>query len=185
MHYLLLILKVLFYTYLGYLLFFLAAHYHPAEPGFSPPFVLWVVDTINLFIHEAGHFFFKPFGMFVHILAGSAFQVMIPLALLVVTWRQNMHHIALPAFWVGESMVNVSAYIADAPYRKLKLIAKGLIHDWHWLLSGSADVAEPLSYAVFGLGLLLCLGGVGAGVFFAVRTYRQEAAPHMGAMPPP
>jgi hypothetical protein len=164
------------WAYLLYILLFLLTSYDPAEPGYSPPFVLFVVDTVNLFIHEAGHLFFKPFGMTVHILGGSLLQVLLPAALLFVTWRHNVHQIGLPGFWVGENLVNVSAYMLDAPYRRLRLIARGLIHDWNWLLGGDADVSEPLGKAVFFLGILVCLASVSAGVWFAVGKYRGEAA---------
>lgn len=170
-------LKLLVFSYLGYLLFFLATAYEPSSPGFSPPFSLWVLDTINLFIHEAGHLFLRPFGQFIHVLGGSLVQVLIPLALLIVTWRQNAGQIVYAGFWLGENMINVSVYIQDAPFRKLKLIAKGLIHDWWWLLNGDEAISGPLSETVFLLGLATCVLALGAGVFYAVKAYREEGVP--------
>jgi hypothetical protein len=158
---------------LGYLFLFLLTDYHPELPSFRPPFPLFVLDTINLFVHEAGHFFFKLFGQWIHVVAGSLFQVLLPLALLVVTIRENPAFCSYPGFWVGESMINVSAYIKDAPYRQLKLIARGLIHDWNWLLSDNLDAAEPLGETVFVLGLMICAASICAGVYFAVRSYRE------------
>jgi hypothetical protein len=169
-----LILKLLFYCYLTYLLVFLVTGYYPAESGYDPPFLIFILDTVNLFIHEAGHLFFKPFGMWLHIIAGSFFQILIPLALAVVTFREKREQVPLPGFWLGESMVNVSAYIHDAPSMKLKLIARGLIHDWNWLIGGNEDVASVLGWTVFGLGILICAGSVVLGAFFAVRTYRAH-----------
>ena len=142
MKHLVLAAKLIAWAYLTYLFVFLLTSYGPAEPAFRPPFGLFVMDTINLFIHEAGHLFFKFFGMWMHIIAGSLFQVLLPAALLAVTARQRISGIGWPAFWVGESLINVSAYIRDAPDRKLKLIAKGLIHDWNWLLSGNLEAAS-------------------------------------------
>ncbi|MDH3251407.1 MAG: hypothetical protein OEM41_01375 [Ignavibacteria bacterium] len=175
MHTLILTLKLLFYSYLGYLLFFLATGYHPEQAGYNPPFVIFVVDTINLFIHEAGHFFLKIFGKFINILGGSFFQILIPGLLVFTTWRQTITQIALPGFWLGESMVNVSVYIRDAPFRHLRLIARGLIHDWNWLLSGNMEAAEPLADIVFICGLCICAASLGAGVYFAVRVFREES----------
>lgn len=177
MKYVGLILRTLLWVYLSYLFVFLLTSYHPAEAGYRPPFGLFIIDTINLFIHEAGHLFFRLFGMWLHILAGSLFQVLIPLALLVVTWRQKISQIGLPGFWLGESMINVSVYIKDAPVKQLKLIAKGLIHDWNWLLSGDLEAAEPLGDAVFVLGILLCAASIGAGITFAIRAFRQDSPP--------
>ena len=177
MKHFILALKLLVFSYLGYLLFFLATAYEPSSAGFSPPFTLWVLDTINLYIHEAGHLFLSLFGRFINILGGSLVQILIPLALLIVTWRQNPGQTIYPAFWLGESMVNVSVYIQDAPFRKLRLIGKGLIHDWWWLLNGNEAISASLSEAVFLLGLAICLLSLGAGVFYAVRVFREEGVP--------
>ncbi len=170
-----LVLKVLGFAYLGYLLYILAFEYDLASPSFHPPFVLWLIDTIDLFIHEAGHFFLKPFGQWIYVFGGSFFQVFIPLMLVLVAVRQNWHQAALPAFWSGESLVNVSVYIRDAPFRHLHLIAKGVIHDWNWLLSDSLDSAGTIADIVFGAGIVICLVAVGVGVFGAIQVYRESS----------
>lgn len=167
-------LKLLAMGYLGYLWFFLLLSYHPAERGFQPPFLLWLVDIINLYIHEAGHLFFRVFGRWMHMIGGTLFQCLVPSALLVVVWRQNVSGIWYPGFWLGENLVNASVYIQDAPDRKLKLIASGLIHDWWWLLDGDPDAAAGIGGTVYWLGILCCAGALGAGVFFALRDYRED-----------
>jgi hypothetical protein len=167
-------LRLLVLFFLAYLLYFLATGYDPASPGYRPPFAIFVIDTINLFIHEAGHFFLRPFGMWVHIIGGSVFQCLIPLALAVVTWRQSPQQAAYPAFWFGENLANVSVYIKDAPVRQLKLIAKGLIHDWNWLLAGNLEAAAPLGDVVFVTGLLFCAASLGFGFYHAVRSFRED-----------
>ena len=177
MNYILRSIGILFWLYVGYLTFFLMTSYTPSLPGYSPPFVIFLLDTINLFIHEAGHLFFRMLGMWMHIMGGSFFQVALPAALLVVTARQKLSQIGLPGFWVGESMVNVSVYIRDAPHKQLKLIARGLIHDWNWLLSENLEAAEPLADIVFILGVFVCLCSVGAGIWFVARGFIQEAHP--------
>jgi hypothetical protein len=174
MNHLLLTVRLLLLLYLGYLTLFLLSEYNPVSPAFRPPFVLWILDLINLYIHEAGHLFFGIFGRWMHFIGGSAFQVLVPAALLVVTWRQNAHQIALPAWWMGQSMINVSVYIADAPYRKLKLISKGATHDWGWLLAGNVQAAEPISQTVFWLGMVICVSALGVGGFFAVKQWRAH-----------
>jgi hypothetical protein len=73
-------------------------------------------------------------------------------------------------------MINVSVYIADAPFRKLKLIASGLIHDWNWLLSGDLEAAEPLSIIVYGLGFFLCFAALVGFLVWAVMAYREAEA---------
>ena len=171
MKYAVLTLKILLLSYLSYLLYFLMTAYDPASSGYRPPFVIFVLDTINLFIHEAGHFILKPFGMSVHVIGGSLFQILLPLALAIVTWRQNADQIVYPGFWLGENLVNVSVYIGDAPYKQLRLIARGLIHDWNWLLSGNMEMAEPLSDTVFVAGLIVCAASLSLGVYSAVKRF--------------
>ena len=89
--------------------------------------------------HEAGHFFLRPFGMWIYIFGGSFMQCFLPLLLTFLSFRQTPMMVAYPAFWFGENLVNVSYYIKDAPYKHLRLIAAGLIHDWNWLLSGNLE----------------------------------------------
>ena len=173
MKYVLLAAKLLIFVYLGYVLFFLATGYEPAEPGYRPPLSIFLIDTINLFIHEGGHFFLRPFGMFIYILGGSLVQCLLPLALVIVTLRQNISHVVYPGFWLGENLLNVSVYIQDAPTRKLKLIAQGLIHDWNWLLSGDLELASPLGATVQIAGLLICFASLVTGIWFAIKDFRE------------
>jgi hypothetical protein len=173
MKHILLILKLLGLAYFSYLVYFFLTTDGPAAPGYHPPFFLWVADTINLFIHEAGHFFLKPFGMWIYIFGGTFVQCFLPLALAIVTWRQNVMQIPYPVFWFGENLINVSYYIKDAPYKQLKLIAAGLIHDWNWLLSGSLYSAETIGEVVWGVGVTVCVVAVGAGAYYAVQGFRE------------
>jgi hypothetical protein len=109
-----------------------------------------------------------------YILGGSITQCLIPLALAIVTWREKPQQLGVPLFWFGESLVNVSVYIADAPHKNLKLIKDGLIHDWNWLLSDNLELAEPLGFAVRGLGLVVCVASVVAMGYFAVKNFRES-----------
>jgi hypothetical protein len=154
------VLRAILLLYLLYVTWFLLTGYHPERADYDPPFVIFLIDTINLFIHEAGHLFIKPFGMWLHIIAGSLFQILVPLALVIVTLREKPHQLLLPAVWLGESMVNVSAYIHDAPYMKLRLIARGLTHDWNYLIGGNEETASVIGWGVFAIGIGLILGGL-------------------------
>lgn len=171
------VLRLLLWLYLGYLMYFLATGFEPEMSGYRPPLAIVVLDSINLFIHEAGHFFLKPFGRSIEVLGGSLFQCFIPLLVVLVGWRQNRAVIPFGLFWLGENLVNVSAYIRDAPYKHLRLLAQGLIHDWNWLLSDNLEVAEPLGASVYYLGLLLCLLSLLVGVWSAVQSLRESTDP--------
>ncbi|MBI5476347.1 MAG: hypothetical protein HY964_06390 [Ignavibacteriales bacterium] len=140
--------------------------------NYRPPFLLWVTDWMNLYMHEAGHLLFKIFGRTIYFLGGSLTQILLPLALVVVIARQQNWYIGAAGFWMGENMVNVSVYIKDAPYRKLHLIGRGLIHDWNWLLSDNLDAAEPLADFIFISGIIICLASLGIGVWWSVRDYK-------------
>jgi len=172
----LLALKLLIALYLVRVVFFLVSACTPGVHPSDPPLPVFLLDIINLFIHEAGHFLLRPFGRWVSVFGGSFMQVFLPGALLAVTWRQKPGQAPFPAFWLGESLVNASIYIADAPYRKLRLIASGLTHDWYWLLEDHLEAAEPLAWAVFGAGVLICCGAIVAFVLFAVRAFQEIPA---------
>lgn len=148
---------IILWIYLAYLLYFLIFRYDPANRTYNPPFIIWVIDLINLFIHEAGHFFFKIFGKTIYYLGGSLMQIILPFALFIVSVRSNFLHSFLPAFWTGESLINVSMYIKDAPYKQLKLISKNLTHDWNWILRNNLTMAETLSLMIFICGLIFCV----------------------------
>ena len=107
-----------------------------------------------------------------YFIGGSLTQILLPLTLTLVIARQRNWYIGAAGFWVGENMVNVSAYIQDAPFRKLHLIGSGLIHDWNWLLSNNIDTAEPLGDAVFIAGIILCAASIVIGIILSIRDYR-------------
>lgn len=180
MKYFLLAIRTLFLLYFLYLLLFILSDaYSPAQPGYRPPLPLTVLDWINLFIHEAGHLFFSPFGFILKLLGGSLMQLLIPMAAIVVWYvrdRLNAHYFL---FWLGESAVNVSVYIGDAPYRKLRLISSGALHDWYAVLSrwGMLDSAETISAIVFGGGILCMIGSLVLGVFAAFHQYHHWVPP--------
>ncbi len=155
------------------LLFILSDGYNPAVRGYDPPVSLMVLDWINLFIHEAGHFFFSPFGFVLKFMGGSIMQLLIPAAACTV-WavrdRLNAHYFL---FWLGESAANVSVYIGDAPYRKLPLI--GGMHDWHTIFVrlGMLGSAETTASIVYVLGILCMIAAVVAGILAAVYQLRH------------
>jgi len=84
-----------------------------------------------------------------------------------------MASVPYPAFWFGENLIQVSHYIKDAPYKHLRLIASGLIHDWNWLLSDNLDSAQTIGATVWGLGIVVCVVVLGGGVYFAVQGFRE------------
>ncbi|MER3523268.1 MAG: hypothetical protein C4326_04190 [Ignavibacteria bacterium] len=65
-------------------------------------------------------------------------------------------------------------YIADAPYRNLKRIHEGLVHDGHILLPEHWDAAAPLATAVRWVGSAAALAGVSLMVLTVVRSFMRK-----------
>ena len=127
-----------------------------------------VFDWVDLGIHELGHMV-VPAPRMLHMLAGSAVQVLVPLGLAsYFLWKQED-----PAgggfclAWAGASAWDVSVYIADAPTQALPLVGGGT-HDWAYLLGpqgwNALEQTGSLAGFVDFLGLALALTGIGAAV---------------------
>jgi hypothetical protein len=112
-------------------------------------------------IHEAGHTFAFFLPRFLHILAGSALQVILPAVCAVTFLRQGQPaSFAVALFWTGESITDVAIYMADAKKQALPLLGgEGVTHDWNYLLAqlyllGAADFLGRLTW-LLGVGLIL------------------------------
>ncbi len=98
---------------------------------------LFLIDYINLLIHEGGHGIFKIFGSkYLHALGGTIMQLVIP-SMFVVYYFLHNKRISTQIFliWLGQNLINVSIYAADARAQKLPLLGgKKVYHDWTYLL---------------------------------------------------
>jgi len=127
------------------------------------------LDGVNLFIHEAGHLVFRPFGEFMMIAGGSLFQVIMPALFVGYFLLQGQRYsAALVLFWVGESILNVSVYAADAISMELPLLGGShVIHDWNYLMihTGLLPVTPTVAGCIWGLGSLIIMLGLGLGLW--------------------
>ncbi|NIB42697.1 hypothetical protein HBA55_24030 [Pseudomaricurvus alkylphenolicus] len=135
------------------------------------------LHNVILPFHEFGHVLFSPFGRFMSILGGSLFQVIMPLGLMLAFSIKQRDNFAasIMLWWSGQSFIDVSPYIADAPYRAIPLI-RGLgesAHDWGNLLTmtNSLDSAWTYAQISFGIGTLLILCSYGWGAWL---LYQQK-----------
>ncbi|MBM4168653.1 MAG: hypothetical protein FJ215_05800 [Ignavibacteria bacterium] len=162
----------------GYFTSFLLTDYLTPYGRYNLPFVVFVVDTINLFIHEGGHGVFGIFGTFVGFLGGSLMQVLIPLATVIVFFKSGFRSLIFTLYWLGHNLINVSIYIADAPYRKLRLISKHAIHDWGWICDklGITHHAESIATVVLVIGGATCIAALGVGLFAIYRDLSPAPA---------
>ncbi len=129
------------------------------------------LDGVNLLIHEAGHVLFRPFGEVGMIAGGSLFQVIIPAIFVGYFLIQHQFFSgALVFFWLGESLLNVSVYAADAQAMALPLLGGAhVIHDWNYLLNEWAllPVTPIVALLIQILGALCMMGGLGLGLWIA------------------
>jgi hypothetical protein len=104
-------------------------------PEGTPPWIF--IDNLNLLIHEAGHWLWLPFGQFMSILGGSLTQILMPAMFIgYFVWKKDWFGTSFSAFWLGDNLVNVSYYVADARAMSLPLLGGDTSgHDWHNILS--------------------------------------------------
>lgn len=144
-----------------------------------------VLHLVDLGVHELGHLLTYAFPDLVTAVAGSAFQILVPVGLAVVFWLGVRDRMAagLCLAWAGASAQQVAVYVADAPYQRLPLI--GGEHDWAFILGrlGLLDRAEGVATAVRGLGVVLVLAGMTACLWGLARANRTALAP--GPTPEP
>jgi hypothetical protein len=117
------------------------------------------IDYINLLIHEGGHGIFKIFGKFIYTLGGTLMQLIIP-GMFVVFYLVKKKKFGAQVFliWLGENLINISVYAADAQARRLPLLGGNRVyHDWNWLLSetGLLEYDYAVGYFFFGLGAIM------------------------------
>ncbi len=80
------------------------------------------LDLVDLPIHETGHLVFRPFGEFLGVAGGSLFQVIVPAVFVgYFVTRMQYYSAAVVLFWVGQSLLNVWVYAADAVVMQLVL----------------------------------------------------------------
>lgn len=91
-------------------------------------------------------------------------QLLVPSIVLASFWRQGDYYgSGFALFWLGESLHNLSYYIADAQTRALPLITGDPeTHDWHYLLNTlhALPLDTAIGHAVAVLGIIAMLVGL-------------------------
>ena len=181
--------EIIVFFLLCYYSLYLATDYLTPHGRHDMPTLIWIIDTVDLFIHEGGHGIFRFFGQFLYFLGGSLIQFIIPVTTIIVFLRTSgPRSLMATLFWLGENMLNVSVYIEDAPKQQLTLISRHALHDWRWLCNsmGIMDWSGELAEAVAIFGTLTLLGAIGVTLYFIVYDIRAEffPAPPPRPMPP-
>ena len=97
----------------------------------------WVplLDSANLALHEAGHPIVGLVSSRLCVYGGTMFQLIFPL-LVAREFRRQGHTagLALALIWLGENLMNIGRYMADARAQVLPLVGGGE-HDWTEIFS--------------------------------------------------
>jgi len=118
-----------------------------------------LLDNIDLVIHEAGHFFFIPFGKFIYTLGGTLMQIILPSIIAGYFFRNNYRTgVQFGLLWLGQNFINISVYAADAQARRLPLLGGNKVyHDWHYLL-GEVGILQYdciVGYTFLGIAIIV------------------------------
>lgn len=151
--------------------YFLWIAYNPMAGSF--------LDMVDLPIHETGHLLFRPFGEFMMVAGGSLFQVIVPAVFVgYFYWHEKYYSAAIVLFWVGQSILNVFIYAADAVVMQLVLTSgltgsEGSFHDWNYLLTTTGHIGATKTVA----GIIRLFGTltiIAAGVFSIYFSFFDE-----------
>lgn len=138
----------------------------------------------NLVFHEAGHVLFLPLGRFMSVLGGSLLQVLVPLvcAGAFLLQYEDRFACAVCAWWTGQSLVDLSPYIADARALRLTLLggrtgAEVEGHDWEYLLSAAGMLHWDLTLGRFThfAGTLVMVAALVWATLLVVKQHKSEA----------
>lgn len=150
----------------------------------TPSQYRWL-DSLDLAIHEAGHLIFAVGGGFLGLLGGTLAQLLLPMAFVVVLWRQGDRHGAtIPLWWLGQNCWNIATYVRDARAQELPLVGGGE-HDWALLLEQFGMLHRDLAisrmvalvgFVLYGLAIILGLR--------ALATDASDSSPPPSGPPP-
>jgi len=128
---------------------------------------------IDLPIHETGHLVFGVLGNeFVYVAGGTLGQLLMPAAFYVYFLRERQPRSAdVCLAWVGQNLLDIGVYAADARAQNLPLVAGG-VHDWTYLL----EAARLLTHDV-GVGRAFDYAGCAVIAFALADIVRRSRAP--------
>ena len=140
------------------------------------------LDSVDLPIHETGHLIFRPFGEFLMVAGGSLFQVILPAIFIgYFLWRRQFYAAALVGLWVGQSILNVWVYAADAVKMQLVLTSgftgsEGSFHDWNYLLerTGLLNSTNKVAGVIRLVGTLTIIASAATAIYFSFRPEPVE-----------
>jgi len=151
---------------------------------FSDPESSTMFSGITLAFHEMGHVIFNVAGHFIGSLMGSGTQVLIPIVVIILFYRQpDFFGMAVGGFWLSFSLFELARYVGDARAMELPLVGftDDPEHDWHYLLSTTGLLGADTTLA-FLIRLVATASGVASLAFAVWLLIRmaQEQKPALG-----
>jgi hypothetical protein len=133
------------------------------------------LDIVDLPIHETGHLLFRPLGEFMMVAGGSLFQIILPAVFVgYFLWQRSYYSAAIVLLWVGQSIINVYIYAADAVVMQLVLTSgftgsEGSFHDWNYLLTslGLINSTKMVAGIIRLLGTFTIIAGGILSVYYS------------------
>ena len=164
--------KLIFATLLT--IYFLWVAFTPMQGSF--------LDHVDLPIHETGHLLFRILGEFMGIAGGSLFQVIVPAVFVgYFWWNEKYYSAAIVLFWVGQSLISVYVYAADAVVMQLVLTSgftgsEGSFHDWNYMLErlGLLNSTKVVAGLIRAVGTLTILAAAVFSIYHAFHSPVQE-----------
>ncbi|WP_071871059.1 hypothetical protein [Atopomonas hussainii] len=133
---------------------------------------VFLLDNANLALHEAGHPLFGLLHSGLMVYGGTLMQLLFPSVFAVHFYRQR-HSLgfAISGVWLGENLLNIGRYMADARAQQLPLVGGG-DHDWTFIFSQWGMLAADTRIAGFTrlVGACLMLGAV----YWLWRRWRAQ-----------
>jgi hypothetical protein len=135
---------------------------------------------ITLAFHEMGHLLFSFAGHFIGSLMGSGMQILIPIIVIVVFYRQDDYFgMAVGGFWLSFSMFELATYVGDARAMELPLVGftDDPEHDWYYLLSttGLLNFDTTLAFLLRAGATLIGLASLAFAVWLLLIMARPTA----------
>ena len=143
----------------------------------SHPETGWLIDSVDLPIHETGHLVFAAFGEVIQFAGGTLFQLIVPAVFTGYFVKRGDRHAAFTClWWVGQNFWNISVYVADARSELLPLVGGGE-HDWAFLLGrfGLLKQDQRIAHDVWFLGVMLYVVAIGGAVLAALNAPAASA----------
>ena len=141
----------------------------------------WVplIDDADFAVHEAGHPLVGIFSARLAVYGGTLAQLLFPAVCMLEFWRRRETlSYALCGIWLGQSLLSVARYVADARAMRLPLAGFGehSLHDWNLILSRWGLLREDVLLAN-GLRVVAWLAIAAALAFVACRWRESRNAP--------